>query len=61
MRPSMLRCEDCARESSGDERGWIAAVLKRDPDTCERVVLTYCPDCAEQFEGEGTSVSPTDS
>jgi hypothetical protein len=58
----MLRCEDCGRRAADDERGWIAIVLERDPDTGERVVLTYCPDCAEQWEkGKGQSVSPTDS
>jgi hypothetical protein len=57
----MLRCEDCGRETNDDERGWIAVVLKEDPDTGKRVVLIYCPDCVEQFEDWGTSLSPIDS
>jgi hypothetical protein len=54
----MLRCEDCGHVSADDEDGWIAMVLESDPYTGKRVVLVYCPDCAEQFEGEGTSLSP---
>jgi hypothetical protein len=53
----MLRCEDCGRKSSGDERGWLAVVLERDPHTGKRVVLIYCPDCARQFEDYGTDLS----
>jgi hypothetical protein len=44
-----------------DEHGWVAVVLQSDPDTGGREVLIYCPDCAEQFEGEGTSLSPVNS
>jgi hypothetical protein len=57
----MLRCEDCGRESRDDERGWLAVVLEQDPTTGKRVVLIYCPECSEQFEGQGTSLSPIDS
>jgi hypothetical protein len=55
------RCEDCGRESSADEPGWIAIVLEEDPHTGKRVVLIYCPDCAEEFDDYGTKFSPTDS
>jgi hypothetical protein len=58
VRPSMLRCEDCGLLAADEEHGWVAVVLERDSDTPEREVLIYCPDCAEQFEGEGTSLSP---
>ena len=57
----MLRCEDCERETADDELGWLAVVLEVDPDTGKRVVLIYCPDCAEQFEDYGTSLTPIDS
>lgn len=56
----MLRCEDCDRESTDDDLGWLAVVLEVDPDTGRRVVLIYCPDCAGQFEDYGTSLSPID-
>ena len=57
----MLRCEDCERESEDDELGWLAVALEVDPDTGKRVVLIFCPACAEQFEDCGTSLSPIDS
>jgi hypothetical protein len=57
----MLRCEDCGKEAADDERGWIAVVLKQDAENPKREVLIYCPNCARQFAGEGTPVSPIDS
>jgi hypothetical protein len=48
----MLRCEDCGRESRDDDRGWIVVLLEKDAYNPKREALTYCPDCARQFEDE---------
>jgi hypothetical protein len=56
----MLRCEDCDRESTDDELGWLAVIHEIDRDTGKRVVLIYCPDCADKSEDYGTRVSAID-
>ncbi len=56
----MLRCEDCDRESTDDELGWLAVMHEIDGDAGKRVVLIYCPDCADKSEDYGTRVSPID-
>jgi hypothetical protein len=57
LRAAMLRCDDCERESK-TPTGWVAVVLDK-PEQGRPVLLIYCPDCADQFEGE--NVTPLDS
>jgi hypothetical protein len=51
----MFSCEDCWREEE-DAKGWVDVRLETDRGI---EVLTYCPDCAVQFESD--NVSPHDS
>jgi hypothetical protein len=42
----MLRCEDCKREYTRGEGGWIGYVEHADPEAGDSIVLFYCLDCA---------------
>jgi hypothetical protein len=43
-----MQCEDCGRRTEADEsEGWVAVRLESDRGV---EVLTYCEDCAKQFE-----------
>jgi hypothetical protein len=36
-------CEECARESGPDERGWVAVPLDERADGGELLIIVYCP------------------
>ena len=43
-----MQCEDCGRRpEAGEREGWVAVLLESDRGV---EVLTYCADCAKQFE-----------
>jgi hypothetical protein len=43
-----VQCEDCGRRAEADEgAGWVAVHLESDRGV---EVLTYCENCAKQFE-----------
>ena len=43
-----MQCEDCGRRAEADEgAGWVAVRLESDRGV---EVLTYCENCAKQFE-----------
>jgi hypothetical protein len=50
--PSVLVCEDCARQSYGDGRHWVAVHLDLRPEEGSSALLTYCPACAIQFAAD---------
>jgi hypothetical protein len=43
----MLSCEDCGGTTDENTQGWVVVILESDE---ELVLLTYCPDCAAQFD-----------
>ena len=52
-----MQCEDCGRRAEADEgAGWVAVSLESDRGV---EVLTYCENCAKQFELD--DISPINS
>jgi hypothetical protein len=52
-----MQCEDCGRRAEADEgAGWVAVRLESDRGV---EVLTYCENCANQFELD--DISPINS
>jgi hypothetical protein len=48
-----MQCEDCGRRpEAGESQGWVAVRLESDRGV---EVLTYCADCATQFESDDIS------
>jgi hypothetical protein len=55
-----MRCEDCRRTRTGNERGWILVVLHRGTTGDGLVGLHYCPNHALQFDTADPDVWPVD-
>jgi hypothetical protein len=48
-----MQCEDCGRRpEAGESEGWVAVRLEADRGV---EILTYCEDCAKQFESDDSS------
>jgi hypothetical protein len=52
-----MQCEDCGRRAeAGETQGWVTVRLESDRGV---EFLTYCEDCAKQFESD--DISPINS